>query len=99
MIERQGQCHRHSAECLVASVVNNNLNNLDEQVQLDYQTESWVRACNRPGDSRAASMARPRAEANDASIQETTTRVGRLEEVFLWQGQALRTQDVSLAGT
>lgn len=71
MIERQGQCHRHSAECLVASVVNNNLNNLDEQVQLDYQTESW----------------------------ETTTRVGRLEEVFLWQGQALRTQDVSLAGT
>lgn len=55
----------------MASVVNNNLNNLDEQVQPDYQTESW----------------------------ETTTRVGRLEEVFLWQGQALRTQDVSLAGT
>lgn len=44
MIERQGQCHRHSAECLVASVVNLNLNNLDEQVQPDYQTESWVRA-------------------------------------------------------
>lgn len=97
MIERQGQCHRHYAECLVASVVNN-LNNLDEQVQHDYRTESWVRARNRPGGSRAAFMARPQAETNDASIQETTTRVGRLEEVFLWQGQALRTQDVNLAG-
>jgi hypothetical protein len=40
VIESQGQCHRHSAGCLVDLEVNNNPNNQDEQERIDYRTEN-----------------------------------------------------------